>query len=73
LFGENMGTISDLQLLRLLRGVSQWELAVKLHIPATRLSEMEHGKRQLSPEMEIRIRKAIIELAEEKDANVPHY
>lgn len=64
-----METISDLQLLRLLRGVSQWRLAAKLGIPATRLSEMEHNKRQPSPEMERAIRKAIEELAAERSKN----
>lgn len=58
----------DLRIARVLRHVSQWKLAARIGIPATRLSEIENGKRQPTPEMIKQILAAIEELAVGGDA-----
>lgn len=60
----------DLKLARILKHISQYEVAAKLGIPAPKLSEIEHGKCQLSPEMRERILKAIEELSKQGGGNV---
>ncbi len=55
-----MGDIGkDLMLRRILKGLSQYAVAARLGIPAPKLSEIEHGKSQPSPEMVERIKAAI--------------
>ena len=57
-----MITGQDLQVARIIKGLSQYKVAAKLGIPAPKLSEIEHGKCQLSSEMVERILVAIDEL-----------
>ena len=58
-----METIGErLRLERLLAMVPQYKVAIALGICATRLSEIENGKRQPSPEMVSQIRAAILEV-----------
>lgn len=49
---EVSGPISKIKLLRLLSGLSQTEVARALRISQTRMSELERGKKPLSPKEE---------------------
>lgn len=48
--GQSLQAI-DLKILRLRAGLKQYELAARLGIPASALSEIENGRRQPSPEL----------------------
>ena len=42
----------ELKLLRVKAGLTQWDLAQQLRIHPARISEMERGRRAISPDME---------------------
>ena len=46
-------------------GIKQWELARLLVIPASELSQIETGRRPISPELEDRIKRVLQQLKKE--------
>ncbi len=46
-------------------GIKQWELAQLLVMPASELSQIETGRRPMSPELEDRIKTALEQLKKE--------
>ena len=54
----------DFKLARVRAGVKQYEMAAALGICQTRLSAIENGRSKLTPEVEIRLRQILAELAD---------
>lgn len=54
----------DLKVSRIKARLKQYEVAARLGMPQTILSEIEAGKREISPEVFVRIEKIIAELSQ---------
>lgn len=61
-------TAFEIVMLRRLQGLKQWKLAQRLNVSATILSEIENGKRPLTPEMKTKITKVFNELESKREA-----
>lgn len=56
----------DIKMRRHILKLRQWELAAKVGYSAAVISDIENGKRQLSPDLEKRISVVLEELEKEK-------
>lgn len=57
-YSANMAGV-DLKVARIRARVPQWELAARLGISPPRLSEIEAGRRPITPEMATKIKQAL--------------